>query len=113
MILKRGQNVKHAPLAFTEHGALMADRTSDVHSTRGDFEDVGREIEKLVRLGPAQARGSERPGRRVEAACDGGEALLYRVQLVAPPGFVRAAGEHGAIACGTFRRAVRSGAQSP
>ncbi len=24
MILKRGQNVKYAPLAFTEHGALMA-----------------------------------------------------------------------------------------
>jgi hypothetical protein len=24
VILKRGQNVKHAPLAFTEHGALMA-----------------------------------------------------------------------------------------
>lgn len=24
VILKRGQNVKHRPLAFTEHGAIMA-----------------------------------------------------------------------------------------
>lgn len=32
VILKRGQNVKHQPLAFTEHGAIMA--ASVLNSTR-------------------------------------------------------------------------------
>jgi hypothetical protein len=28
--LKRGQNIKHLPAAFTEHGAIMADLDSDL-----------------------------------------------------------------------------------
>ena len=38
VILKRGQNIKHQPLAFTEHGAMMA--ASVLNSARADEMSV-------------------------------------------------------------------------
>ena len=93
VILKRGQNVKYAPLAFSEHGALMA--ASVLNSPRAVEMSVFV-VRAFVRLREIAVQHTELAGKldQLERRVSAHDTDLLQIvaairQLMAPPAKLR------------------------
>jgi hypothetical protein len=89
VILKRGQNIKHLPLAFTEHGAIMA--ASVLNSPRADRMSVFV-VRAFLRLREWASKQSQLAARlaELEKRVDGQDETIVDImsairRLIAPP----------------------------